>query len=154
MAGLAEAAACLRGKLRALASRRPAALNARSLLTTHTHEQAAAKVGEVKQAPHASFTVQGLREAWAEHKAAQMAEGAPGCGLPQVRLSGTGVPPRLGGNHVLALGGSVQQLTGCALTSCPAPLPYRCRTTQVVYSSRTHSQLQQVMRELRSCGYT
>jgi hypothetical protein len=47
-----------------------------------------------------------LQEAWAEHKAAKMAEGGPGSGLPQI-----------------------------------------------VYSSRTHSQLQQVMRELKSCSY-
>lgn len=47
------------------------------------------------------------QEAWAEHRAQQMAEGkGPASGLPQI-----------------------------------------------VYSSRTHSQLQQVMRELRSCSY-
>ena len=122
--------------------------------------EAAAAVGEVQQQQHSSTLVQGLRvsgqlaqlqheperagcslmhglalnltitssccrglpsppprlplllfhqaqEAWAEHKATQMAEGGPGSGLPQI-----------------------------------------------VYSSRTHSQLQQVMRELKNCSYT
>lgn len=69
-------------------------------------KQAASKVGEVQMNPHSSLLVQGLREAWAEHRAEKMAEGGPGSGLPQI-----------------------------------------------VYSSRTHSQLQQVMRELKNCSY-
>ncbi|PRW44978.1 Regulator of telomere elongation helicase 1 [Chlorella sorokiniana] len=64
--------------------------------------QAAAQVELVQQQPHSSTLVQGLREAWAEHRAAAAAEGGPASGLPQI-----------------------------------------------VYSSRTHSQLQQVMRELK-----
>jgi len=63
-------------------------------------------VGQVQQQPHSSSLVQGLREAWAEHRANKMAEGGPDSGLPQI-----------------------------------------------VYSSRTHSQLQQVMRELKNTSY-
>ena len=68
--------------------------------------QAQAAVGQVQTQQHSSTLVQGLREAWAEHKATAMAEGGPGSGLPQI-----------------------------------------------VYSSRTHSQLQQVMGDLKKSSY-